>query len=148
MWTSNEPASVLSSTPGISSIAASAAAWIASGKPASVSWSVRARTLRPRRAASAISMVGPSVPSENVLCVWRSTEWSASLAGMVSVMSLLAWLDHEPDRRPVFVVDNDVDECRQANRLDAGFTQVIARDCNGLYGLVCGACTDRLHLGA
>ena len=44
----------------------------------------------------------------------------------------LPWLDHQPDRGAVLVVDGDIDERWQADGIDARLEQVIPRDRGGL----------------
>src|SRR5690242_11588468 len=60
------------STPGTSSMPASAAAAAASSRPSEVSWSVSATTSSERSRASRTTSVGEYVPSDAVECACRS----------------------------------------------------------------------------
>ena len=59
----------------------------------------------------------------------------------------LAWFDDEANGGAVLVFNGDIDEGREADRLDARLAQVIARDRDGLDGLIGRSGADRLYLG-
>src|SRR6266540_4595068 len=83
MCTSAPSTSQLISMPGtISSGRRLAASSMASARPSVESWSVMASTRRPRRAASWTSSRGVYVPSEAVVCEWRSTPPAMRLAAV------------------------------------------------------------------
>src|SRR5438552_6832691 len=67
--------------PGTNSIPASSHAAAAAAQPATVSWSVTLSTVTPAAFARATSSPGEHLPSEAVVCVWRSIIGERSSAG-------------------------------------------------------------------